>query len=65
MIALLVIKMVIAVTLLTTAIDSANTTWNQPLEFKSRHLSLEDCQMAQQYKQDSVCTSAGDLYGVR
>jgi hypothetical protein len=65
MIALLVIKIMLAVTLLVTAVDSADTTWNQPLEFKSRHLSLEDCQMSQQYKQNSVCTSTGELYGIR
>ena len=65
MIALLVIKIMLAVTLLVTAVDSADTTWNQPLEFKSRHLSLEDCQMSQQYKQNSVCISTGELYGIR
>ena len=65
MMTLLVIKMMLAVTLFVNAVGSPSSAWDEPLEFKRRHLSIEDCQMAQQYKQDSVCTSAGDLYGPR
>ena len=65
MITLLVIKMMLAVTLFVNAVVSPSSAWDEALEFKIRHLSIEDCQMAQQYKQDSGCTSAGDLYGPR